>query len=490
MDSSASATGQMPSAPFLNRTGSMKGELASLVAGFPWGGTPLGPADSWPQALRTLADLMLAARQPMFIVWGPEYRLLYNDAYAEILAGKHPEALGRPMLEVWSEIRDQLAPMLALAMSGVPVHMDKITLRVERRGYPEETHFAFSYTPVPDDKGGVAGVFCACVETTQQVRLQRALSRSEARASALLESIADGFIAVSRDWRIIFLSTRGRELLRIAPSQGSHEGQLLWDAFPDLLGTPFEAAYRRAMNERIPASVEAHYAALDTWFDLRVHPSAEGISALFLDVGTRKRAEHQRELLIHELNHRVKNTLAIVQAIAGQSFRGGPGITAFQDRLQALAAAHNLLTRASWERVLLGELAEQVLAGACGSDGRITLDGPEVELQPKEAITFAMALHELCTNAVKHGALSASGGRVHLEWRLHGPRPARLQVTWSEAGGPPAAPPERQGFGLRMIEQALAIEFSGKVRLDFRAGGLVCVLDGVLPDVARGTLDA
>jgi len=464
--------------------------MGTRVAAFPWEKTPLGAADSWPQALRPLVSLMLAARQPMFITWGADHRLLYNDAYAEVLAGKHPDALGRPMLEVWSEIRDQLAPMLALALSGVPVHMDKITLLVDRRGYPEETNFAFSYTPARDDLGQVAGVFCACIETTQQVRLQRALSRSEARASALLESIADGFIAVSRDWRIIYLSPRGRELLRIAPSQGSsHEGQLLWNAFPGLLGSPFEAAYRRAMDERIPANAEAHYVPLDTWFDLRVHPSAEGISALFLDVGTRKRAEHQRELLIQELNHRVKNTLAIVQAIAVQSFRDHADTKAFQDRLQALAAAHNLLTRASWERVLLGDLAEQVLAGACGSGAKITMDGPTVELLPKEAITFAMALHELCTNAVKHGSLSTGGGQVHLEWRLHGPRPARLQVTWAEAGGPPASPPARQGFGLRMIEQALAIEFSGDVHLDFRPAGLVCVLDGMLPEVTPAALE-
>ena len=116
---------------------------------------------------------MLNSNQPMFVAWGPERTLLYNDAYAEILVAKHPGALGRDFLEVWSEIRSELAPIVDQAYAGKPVHMDDITLFMERRGYSEETHFAFSYTPVRGEDGAVSGFFCPCIEITAQVLAER-----------------------------------------------------------------------------------------------------------------------------------------------------------------------------------------------------------------------------------------------------------------------------------------------------------------------------
>ncbi|RYI15985.1 MAG: PAS domain-containing protein, partial [Acetobacteraceae bacterium] len=106
---------------------------------------------------------MILAKQPMFIVWGPGHTLLYNEPYTAVLGGKHPGALGRSFLEVWSEIRRDLEPLFEQVFErGQPVHMDDITLVMERNGRPEETHFAFSYTPIRDDRGAVAGFFCAC----------------------------------------------------------------------------------------------------------------------------------------------------------------------------------------------------------------------------------------------------------------------------------------------------------------------------------------
>ncbi|WP_404384549.1 HWE histidine kinase domain-containing protein [Caenispirillum salinarum] len=138
-----------------------------------WAATPLGPPEGWPQVLQTLTALMLAASQPMFLVWGPERTILYNDAYIEILAGKHP-ALGQPFHEIWNEIWDRdLRPIAERAYAGEPLHMDDIQLVMMRRGYPEETHFSFSYTPVRDEGGAVQGFFCPCLETTEQVFEQR-----------------------------------------------------------------------------------------------------------------------------------------------------------------------------------------------------------------------------------------------------------------------------------------------------------------------------
>ena len=138
-----------------------------------WTATPLGPPAAWPTSLRTLVGVMLGSRQPMFVAWGPERTLLYNDGYAPMLDRKHPGALGRPFFDVWPEIRDDVAPLFGRVFAGEPIHMDDIALVLDRRGRPEEAHFAFSYTPVRDERGEVAGLFCPCTETTVQVLAER-----------------------------------------------------------------------------------------------------------------------------------------------------------------------------------------------------------------------------------------------------------------------------------------------------------------------------
>jgi PAS domain S-box-containing protein len=168
---------------------SAPGQMARRISAFDWTGTPVGPAAGWPQPLRTLLDVMMGSNQAMFIAWGPELTLLYNDAYAEILAGKHPEALGRPFLKVWPEIRDDLVPIVGRALRGEPVQMDDITLMIHRRGFEEETHFAFSYTPIRDESGDIGGIFCVCQETTAQVLAERRLRASEAAARTEAERV-------------------------------------------------------------------------------------------------------------------------------------------------------------------------------------------------------------------------------------------------------------------------------------------------------------
>ncbi len=171
------------------------GKIGALMRAHNWSATPLGPPELWQEGLKTLVGVMLGSNQPMFIAWGPERTLLYNDAYAEILARKHPAALGRPFLDVWSEIRDDLLPIVEQAYAGEPVHMDHITLVMERRGHPEEAHFSFSYTPVRDGTGAVAGFFCPCTEITGQVLAERRLATETERQRRLFER-APGFITI------------------------------------------------------------------------------------------------------------------------------------------------------------------------------------------------------------------------------------------------------------------------------------------------------
>ena len=172
-------------------------ETGALMRVLDWSSSPLGSPQTWALPLRTLVAVMLGSHQPMFVVWGPTRILLYNDAYAEILGRKHPEALGRSFLDVWSEIRSDLAPIVEETYAGKALHMDDITLVMHRKGYPEETHFAFSYTPVRDEDGAVGGLFCACTETTEEVNAKRRLAAEGERLRELFRQ-APGFFYV---WR-------------------------------------------------------------------------------------------------------------------------------------------------------------------------------------------------------------------------------------------------------------------------------------------------
>ena len=148
------------------------GMMGSSMRAFDWAATQLGPAHAWPSPLKTLVGVMLSAKQPMFVAWGPELTMLYNDGYVDLLGSKHPEALGAPFMRVWAESRDDLQPLVDQVYAGEPVRMDDITLMIEREGRSPEAHFAFSYTPVYDG-GEVRGFFCPCAETTEQVLAER-----------------------------------------------------------------------------------------------------------------------------------------------------------------------------------------------------------------------------------------------------------------------------------------------------------------------------
>ncbi|MDG2520845.1 PAS domain-containing protein [Caulobacter segnis] len=204
------------------------------------------------------------------------------------------------------------------------------------------------------------------------------------------------------------------------------------------------------------------------------------------DITERKKAEEHLRLMVNELNHRVKNSLASVQAVAAQTFRGATSLSqakeAFTARLIAMSEAHDILTDENWEGADLSDVvaaAARLLAGE--ERHRFIAHGPYARLSPKTALSLAMALHELGTNAVKYGALSTPNGKVSVRWSVEG-RDAgrRLQLVWTESGGPAVTPPKRRGFGSRLMERGLAAELSGQVTLTFDPAGVVCTIDAPL----------
>jgi PAS domain S-box-containing protein len=201
------------------------------------------------------------------------------------------------------------------------------------------------------------------------------------------------------------------------------------------------------------------------------------------DISEEKLARERQRLLLNELNHRVKNTLATIQSVAWQTFKGvdADALERFNGRLSTLSKAHNILTETFWEKAALAEIAGAALE-PFGLE-RIRIGGPDCEVHPKAAVSLSMVLHELGTNAVKYGALSSGEGHVRLNWGCHEtPGSLRLRLVWEERGGPPVKPPERTGFGSRLIRRQLAMEFSGDVAIDYRPEGLACTMDLVLPD--------
>lgn len=201
----------------------------------------------------------------------------------------------------------------------------------------------------------------------------------------------------------------------------------------------------------------------------------ERVEQLVAEVNLRRRMEEQQRLLVEELNHRVMNMLSTVQGMVRQTLKGSEvpqeTLNLIDARIASLAQGHRLVARTSWSTINIDQLASAILMPLDAGTGRILLDGPECQLRPNQAIALAMAFHELASNAAKYGALSNLSGRVHVEWRLIEDGKT-FRIGWSETGGPHVMPPNRSGFGSRLIARNLPAELSGKARLEYLAEGL------------------
>ncbi len=245
-----------------------------------------------------------------------------------------------------------------------------------------------------------------------------------------------------------------------------------------------------SLKGRYLSAIHGDYRTLETQARPRFSSDGEflGMIGVNIDITDHERAETQRNLLVAELNHRVKNTLAVVQSIAHQTFKIGSkndtsigdAKRAFEGRLLALSRAHDLLTQESWHSLPLGDLAADLVTPRGANRQRVLLAGPPVRLPPRHAVAVAMVLHELSTNAIKYGALSNEDGRIDLQWRVDG---EQLVIDWTEQAGPPVTPPTRRGFGSVMIERTLG-DLDGTVARDFPPSGATCRLVLALPALA------
>jgi PAS domain S-box-containing protein len=357
--------------------------------------------------------------------------------------------------------------------------------------YLENSQAAYAFTP---DRIAVLDVLAVqAAISLEKARLYGDLKEREAKIRRLFDSNIIGIMIWTLDGRIVeaneaFLSMVGYSrddlvLGRISwagmtpPEWEDSDRQAVVQLKETGICRPFEKEYFHKDGSRVPVLVGP------ALFEASKN---EGV-AFILDLTRRKEAEKLQQVMVDELNHRVKNTLATVMALAAQTFRTAPSpeafCEAFEGRLLALSQTHNLLNRSFWTGAGLRDILTQELAPYTGVDGRsFTLDGDDLKLGPVTAVTLGMVFHELATNAVKYGALSVAGGKVLAAWRMS--RPGRLHVEWQEMGGPPVSPPRRRGFGSRLIEQALASDLDGEARLYFPSEGVRCCMDIPLDQIS------
>ena len=395
---------------------------------------------------------------------------------------------------------------------GVPQKWRDVHARVLAEGL-ELSHQADSYpqadgrmewirwrvAPWRDEEGEIGGLVLYTEVVTAAVEARLKLEAAEARYRAVFDQAAAGVARVSPEGQFLELNDRF-----CAICQHSREALLPLTfqdiTHPDDLEADI-ALVRRILAGEIPTyTLEKRYLSPDgetIWVDLTVSlvRTADGQPDYFVsvieDIGARKAAEASQQryqgqlrLMINELNHRVKNTLATVQSMAAQTLRHDPdpasAYLTFEARLMGLSEVHDVLTRENWHGAALQEVAERALRpfGDAASAGQVRLRGPQVWLAPGAALALALVFHELATNAVKYGALSADGGRVDLAWTLE---TDHLRLTWVESGGPRVVAPTRTGFGTRLIERGFVAELQGRAQMRYEPGGLTCIMDARLP---------
>ncbi len=392
---------------------------------------------------------------------------------------------GRPITEIsprinYPELKSDVAQVL---------HDMAVTERM-LRGEGDAPTYLLRMRPYLTFDNVVDGVVLTFVDITESQQL----NSEHARLAAIVNSSRDAIFGFSLDERIsswnasaerIFGLTPeqvvGQALSMLLPPEPSEETRRFFVSHerPSRLAE-FDMTWVRPNGESVPLAI--------SYSPVRDHDGTMFAGKLIArDVTERVRAERHTEMMMAELNHRVKNTLATVQAIAQQTIATAPDLPTFREsflsRLLALSHTHNLLARDAWLGAPLSGLVNNELApyrpdDARANDARVCLQGDELILPPKHALALSMALHELATNAGKYGSLSVPEGRVSVTWTTHmeGHRP-RLQLQWMETGGPAVVPPTRRGFGTRLINEGVPYELDGEVTLEFPPSGVTCTID-------------
>lgn len=322
------------------------------------------------------------------------------------------------------------------------------------------------------------------------------LQASEEFNRRLLWTTTDFVAVLDLDGRLITLSENGPSILGLVSAAGAL-GQPWIDSWicPDSRDAVLSGLDSARLGRASRFQAELEVRGVSTWWDVAVTPihgandRPERILAVARDITELKTTEARQSLLMQELAHRMKNTLALVQAVAAQTLRNASSLESASDslsaRLLALAQAHDVLVQGSFASASLTAIVGTAVSlHGDGVPGRFRIEGPDVTLNAQQGMTLALMLHELGTNATKYGSLSTPAGHVAVTWRVVeavGGGDPLLCFRWEEVGGPPVSPPTRTGFGTRLIARSLGHSFGGTVTLDYPATGAVLTFESPLP---------
>lgn len=438
------------------------------------------------------------------IMRGPDHvHEFVNAAHRRLFNSQ--DWIGRPIREAFPDVADQgffeLLDQVYETGEKLVFAATPVRYRRDPEALEETRYFDFVYAPIIED-GRPTGIFCEGFEVTETIRATRYLRASEEQLRLASEAAEVGLWDLDVGSDTLFWSPRIRAMFGV-----SQDRRVTMRDFADCLHPNDHdrvmAAFAAALDPEACALYDVEFRTIGRedravrWVSMKGRGIFNNDGACVrvvgaaLDITARKTAEAHLRLMVNELNHRVKNSLAIVQAIAAQTLRRDdvPEAVrnAFTDRLLALSKAHDVLTDERWAGANLHDLARQAAEpyGADGVDpaGRFVIQGPSVNLSPKSAIAIALAFHELATNAAKYGALSVPGGQVRIEWSTTADAQGlRLHLTWREIGGPPVTAPSTTGFGARLLKRGLAAELRGEVKIAFPPAGVICTIDALVSD--------
>jgi two-component sensor histidine kinase/PAS domain-containing protein len=417
----------------------------------------------------------------------PDYVVEYvNEAHKQLFGDRKAE--GRPYLEAFGDVAEAGKPEIifeAFASGQRFIARGEPVLVPTPSGVCDERFLDIVVEPLKDEAAKVNRLYVEGFDVTPAVQAQRTAEETARRLSAAVMVARLGTFELAADGEEVRLDARAREIFAFAPDQrltihdliGRIEAEDLHRMAQEDAAAAAAGQWRRVADYRIvlPDGSVRHITAVGDLMRRAQGPALWSVGMLE-DVTERRRAEQRQRLLINELNHRVKNTLATVQSIASQTLRSASDLTqaraSFEARLVALSAAHDLLTAQSWHGAPLDELVATALAPFEGAQApQISRSGPRVWLSAPRALALSLAVHELATNAVKYGALAVPEGHLALRWTVHS---GALTFSWVESGGAPVAPPVRSGFGMRLLQRNLARELGGEVVLDFAPAGVRC----------------